>query len=337
MRSSWKAASVSAFATIAMLGACDARDATPVSPSNPPVPVGAESDVATIWSDWSTPTNLGSVVNSAANDQHPGISRDGLSLYFSSDRAGGFGDFDLYVSQRSTVDDDWGPPQNVGATVNSSARDLSPTLSYDGHRMFFHSGRPGGCGGFDLYVTTRENVHDDFAWGPPINLGCTVNSSANDAGPTYTEEDGGPVLYFTSTRAGGFGDFDIYKSYEQTDGSWGPAIHVPELSGAFRDTRTAVSRTGRELFLSSDATGRTNGIGGQDLWVSTRSSRGDPWSTPTNLGPIVNTASFDGAPALSFDGSVLYFYSDRPGGRGAADLYCATRTRWGSGRPVPHC
>ena len=102
---------------------------------------------------------------------------------------------------------------------------------------------------------------------------------------------------------------------------------VSELSGPFRDSRTAVFRNGLELILSSDATGRPGGIGGQDLWVSTRSSTLDPWSTPQNLGTGVNTTAFDGAPALSWDGTALYFFSARPGGFGGNDLYVTTRSR----------
>ncbi len=106
-------------------------------------------------------------------------------------------------------------------------------------------------------------------------------------------------------------------------------MDVTELNGPYRDTRTAIRRDGLELFISSDATGRSGGVGGQDLWVSTRATTADPWSAPVNLGPTVNSVSFDGAPALSFDGTTLYFFSARPGGVGANDLYVTTRTRLG--------
>jgi len=104
---------------------------------------------------------------------------------------------------------------------------------------------------------------------------------------------------------------------------------VTELNGPYRDTRTAIRRDGLELFISSDATGRPGGVGGQDLWVSRRATTSDPWSTPVNLGPTVNSSYFDGAPALSFDGTTLYFFSARPGGFGANDLYVTTRARLG--------
>jgi hypothetical protein len=319
------------------LQACDPT-APPVAPPSGDDLLPLDATESLTWSAWSTPVNLGPVVNSSASDQHPAISADGLSLYFVSDRAGGLGGLDIYVSQRTAIGDAWGPPQNLGPTINSDVTDMAPDLTPDGHRLFFHSGpRADGCGGFDLYMSTRDDVHDDFAWGPPVNLGCVINSTANDAGPTYTEEAGGPTLYFTSTRLGGPGDFDIYKSTMQADGTWGAAVLVPELSKPYRDTRTAISRTGLELFISSDVTGRPGGIGGQDLWVSTRGSRADDWSEPVNLGPTVNTTAFDGAPALSFDGTTLYFFSNRPGGSGGNDLYCTTRSAPGAGRPAPSC
>ena len=68
----------------------------------------APSALAQKYSDWSAPVNLGPAINSASSDQGPAISKDGLSLYFTSNRSGGLGGFDMYVSQRTSVDDPWG-------------------------------------------------------------------------------------------------------------------------------------------------------------------------------------------------------------------------------------
>ena len=69
------------------------------------------------------------------------------------------------------------------------------------------------------------------------------------------------------------------------------------------------------------------GFGKQHLWVSTRKDTEDPWSKPVNLGPVVNTPNNEGSPALSRDGTTLYFHSDRPGGAGLLDLYMTTRAK----------
>src|SRR5262245_26589540 len=98
------------------------------------------------YSDWGTPVNLGGAINSAASDQHPALSKDGLSLYFTSDRPGGFGGLDLWVSQRESEEAPWGAPVNLGPTVNSGATDMAPAFSPDGHHLYFHSDRPGGLG-----------------------------------------------------------------------------------------------------------------------------------------------------------------------------------------------
>ena len=311
------------------------------NPDNGPVGPGAAIRVAAdaskadqpAYGPWGAPVNLGPVVNSAYNDQHPSISKDGLSLYFVSNRPGGFGGNDIWVSQRATVDDAWGTPQNLGPSINTSSNDFAPDLSIDGHHLYMNSDRPGGCGGSDLYVARRHDKDDDFGWGQPENLGCAVNTIYDEAGPLFFEDETSGVqnLYFTSfNRPGGLGDFDIYVSTRSSDDEpWGPGVDVTELNGPYRDTRTAIRRDGLELFISSDATGRSGGVGGQDLWVSTRATTADPWSAPVNLGPTVNSVSFDGAPALSFDGTTLYFFSARPGGFGANDLYVTTRARLG--------
>src|SRR5262245_57304076 len=80
------------------------------------------------FSDWSIPVNLGPFINSAANDQHAGISPDNLSLYFASDRAGGSSSSDLWFSRRPSVDAPWPPPQNLGIQINSPAGEFAPAF-----------------------------------------------------------------------------------------------------------------------------------------------------------------------------------------------------------------
>src|SRR5688572_21147910 len=91
--------------------------------------VGPMSLASAQWSEWSVPVNLGPTVNSPFADNIPDLSKNGLSLYFSSNRPGGSGASDLWVSRRGSVDDAWGLPENLGPTVNSSAGDLGPNVS----------------------------------------------------------------------------------------------------------------------------------------------------------------------------------------------------------------
>jgi hypothetical protein len=161
-------------------------------------------------------STLARVVNSPSEDLLPAVSRDGLSFYFASVRpdVGNVGP-DLWVSHRTNVEIPWGPAQNLGSTLNMPApiADNGAALSIDGHRLFFHSNRPGGLGGQDLYVSRRRDNPDDLGWEAPVNLGGAINSSANDTGPAYFEDQDGTVsLYFTSARTRGLGGNDIYMS-----------------------------------------------------------------------------------------------------------------------------
>ncbi len=278
------------------------------------------------YSDWSAPVNLGPIVNSVYTEAGSFISKDGLSFYFSSYLPGGYGSLDIWVSQRASVDDSWGTPQNLGPDINTSGSDTTPTISLDGHWLFFASNRAGGFGGLDLYVSRRHNKRDDFGWQPPVNLGSGVNTAAGERGPAYFEDDesGTITLYFSSTRPGGVGFEDIYASTLQPDETYGSAVLVPELSSPFYDSNPAIRRDGLEMILGSY---RPGGIGDADLYVSTRASTADPWSPPVNLGVVVNSSVLDFRPALSFDGTELYFHSARSGGYGGFDVYRSTRTK----------
>ena len=111
---------------------------------------------------WGTPANLGPVVNSSADEQTPTISHDGLTLVFSSERAGGRGPDNLWMSTRPSTKQDWGLPVNLGSLVNSSGPDYECCLSYDGLALLFISERVGGLGGSDAYVTIRSNINDPW-------------------------------------------------------------------------------------------------------------------------------------------------------------------------------
>jgi hypothetical protein len=301
------------------------------------------------FSEWSAPVNLGATVNSSSPDIAPTLSKNELSLYFSSTRPGGAGGFDIWVSQRARRTEPWGPPQNLGSTINTGFNDQGTAISRDGHLLFFVSDRPGGYGGQDIWVSWRGHTRDDFAWQPPVNLGAGVNSEASDHGPGYfqNDDDGVPLLYFGSDRPGGVGLDDIYVAALTRGGSFGHATLVAELSTPDADVGPDVRHDGLEMYIHSN---RPGSLGLFDLWVSTRESVSDAWSDPrrldvidarrsarrrelplwtepANLGVIVNTTFAEGQPAISSDRKTLFFFSNRPGGVGSADLYVTTRTR----------
>src|SRR5262249_13966542 len=157
------------------------------------------------FSDWSRPVNLGASINTQHSEFHMAISVDELSLFFSSDRPGGFGANDLWVAQRASRDDDWEPAQNLGPMFNTSGSEACVALSPDEHRLFFCSNGLGGFGGFDIFVSFRKDTSDNFGWEEPINLGEGVNSEFDDGDETFFADPytGVVTLYFASNRPGG--------------------------------------------------------------------------------------------------------------------------------------
>lgn len=282
------------------------------------------------FSEWSQPVSLGPVVNSANADRWPAISPNGLSLYFSSNRPGGSGNQDIYVTRRANLDAPWGTPRNLGPTINSPVRDNSPSMSRDGHWLIFSSERvvTDGCAGHGtngFYVSYRGNTEDDFAWEPPVILDCQLAGDEEHVGLTsfHDEFTGMTTYYFQSTKSGGLGSFDYYKSTRGLNGGFSKPVPVPELNTPLVDSSATVRTDGLEMILSYNFT--TPLLDG-DLWVSTRETTLQPWSTPRSLGPMLNTADDESFMVLSCDATTLFFASNRPGGLGAgSDLYFTTR------------
>ncbi len=180
-------------------------------------------------------------------------------------------------------------------------------------------------GNLEIYAAFRADTNDNFGWGPPINLGKGVNSGHPNGDPSIfiDPQTGVVTLYFARLDRDG-DDWNIYQSVQGADGTFGDAVLVTELNTRYRETHPTVRRDGLEVIFTSN---RPGSLGGLDLWVSTRPTTGDTWSTPVNLGPTVNTEFDDRAPYLSDDGLTLVLASNRPGGFGGDDLYVSTRKK----------
>lgn len=318
-----RTAMLASLAQVALLLACETESPLPSEPA----PGIAGHAFFADQSPWSEPVHLGAVVNSPFAELKPALSRDELSLYFGSNRPDGLGAFDIWVSQRACLDCPWGPPTNLGPPINGSDNGGQPSLSKDGHLLFFSSNRAGGFGGEDIWMSRRADPKDDFGWGPPVNLGPDVNTLANENGPSYVKaaEGSHANLYFSRAP-----ELNIYYVPITRHGeSRGPAVLVSELSDPAGGPRSPTVRAdGRELIFWASAT--RGGLGLADLWVSTRHSVHDPWSTPQNLGRPVNSEFGELEPGLSHDGRALVFSASQTrGGVGLNDLWMSTRTPMG--------
>lgn len=150
---------------------------------------------------WTNVRNLGPEVNSPYWDSHPSLSIDGRTLYFASDRPGGKGKVDIWISRN--VNGIWGAPVNAG-DVNTQYDDMSPSIAPDSRTFYFASNRPGGMGGFDLYTAkvSGTNFTNLRAMSAP------VNSASDDY--FYFGQNTSERAYFCSNRSGGAGGIDIY-------------------------------------------------------------------------------------------------------------------------------
>jgi outer membrane protein OmpA-like peptidoglycan-associated protein/tetratricopeptide (TPR) repeat protein len=148
-----------------------------------------------IYSDnkWTTPINMGHVVNSAAWDSQPSLSADGRILYFASNRLGTIGQSDLWMTYRDERNK-WVTPINLGPTINSLGKEETPFLHPDNQTLYFRSnGRP-GMGQFDIYVSRKDRKTDE--WTEPINLGYPINSEGDEGGLIVSLD--GKTGYFSS-------------------------------------------------------------------------------------------------------------------------------------------
>lgn len=152
---------------------------------------------------WSPMMKLNKNINSEFYETHACVSSDGKYLYFASNKRGGYGDLDIYVSERVSGDD-WGLPRNLGETINSSFNENTPFLSTDGSMLYFSSEGHNNMGGYDIFVSQLNTTGD---WSIPINLGYPINST--DDNIFYQPIGNGSKGLMSIFDIDGFGDQDI--------------------------------------------------------------------------------------------------------------------------------
>ncbi|MFB0554093.1 MAG: DUF4440 domain-containing protein [Phycisphaerae bacterium] len=226
------------------------------------------------------------------------------------------------ATEVAKADFTFGTPTNLGPTVNDPSYDVTPSISDDGLELYFGSGRPGGYGDTDIWVTTRATTDDD--WGEPVNLGPIVNSSAAEGNPSISHD--GLTLYFSdwaNPRPGGVGGVDIWVTTRVTkDDPWGEPVNLgPTVNSSDGDHCQSFSSDGLELYFESD---RPGGLGSDDLWVTTRATTEDDWGTSVWLGPTINSSGIDHCPSISADGLTLFF-DYTPAGEEIGDLMVTRR------------
>jgi len=270
---------------------------------------------------FGTPINLGPTVNSSSRDFSASISADGLSLFFISNRPGGVGGLDIWVTTRETLDDEWGTPANLGPTINTPVGEWGVSISSDGLSLYFDTSQSGSVAINDLWVATRATTDDD--WGNPVNLGPTVNSSGDDYTSSISADD--LSLYFMSNRSGGVGAYDLWVTTRETiHDPWGTPVNLgPTVNSSAFDVFPGISADGLLLFFASFASDGSGGYSRTDIWVTRRATTNDDWGEPVNLGSTVNSSAFEDYPNVSADGSTLFFRTSLSGLNSGGDIWQA--------------
>jgi hypothetical protein len=157
-----------------------------------------------VGNEWTKPVKLNSNINTDAWEGSCSVSADGKFLYFASERAGGLGGRDIYVSEK--VNGDWGPAKNMGPNINTAYDDDAPFIHPDGITMFFSSKGHMSIGGYDIMFSLKK----ENEWLAPRSMGLPLNTTEDDR--YYVIDSKGEKGYFSSNRSGsgGFGNQDIY-------------------------------------------------------------------------------------------------------------------------------
>jgi Tol biopolymer transport system component len=223
---------------------------------------------------WGAPERLPSSVNDpTANDFSARLSHDGKSLYFGSNRSGGFGSGDIYVSTRESPAHPWSPAQNLGSLVNTEMFEAFATPSADGNTLYFERSTVAASPDADIWVTTRKNENEP--WGNPYRLDEPINGPNGEFSPSISVD--GLSLYFGSMRTGNFGFIDIWVSRrESLITPWGQPENLgPNINSPFSLTLAPfITNNGDSLYFMSSRPGGLGQPGCQfinclDLYVAT--------------------------------------------------------------------
>ena len=178
--------------------------------------------------------NAGEPVNSKAWESQPTMTSDGETLYFASDRDGGYGGTDIWMATKVGETQNglpmWGNPVNLGSSVNTGDDERSPFISKEGTTLYFASDGHQGFGGYDIYMSVQQQGE----WSRAENLGSIINSSDDEM--FFHAPQSNQPFYFASARSGGFGGLDLFSGTPNVFGQ-----------GVFHLTVNVVDSTNRAL------------------------------------------------------------------------------------------
>lgn len=262
-----------------------------------------------IGDQYAKPENLGQVINSVNADLDAYVAPDESYIVFTSDRPGGLGTGDLYVSKRK--EGAWTPPQNLGPMINTPGFECCPSVSPDGKYFYYTTQGLGRNGIYQADIAALSLEQQDLPEEPKL-FADGIISTPGSMSLTFSPD--GKTLWFAEAGA------SIMVSH-LSGGNWSAPAPIA-FSGRYFDFSPCLSPDGSELVFSSSRprAGQKLSLG---LWAVERTATG--WGAPKELGAAIN-GSGDGAgsPSLAANGT-LYFVSQRPDSIGGLDIYRSKR------------
>ena len=163
---------------------------------------------------WGQPRNMGAPVNSRYWESFPSLSIDGYTLYFASNRPGGYGGTDIWCC--TLEEGRWSEPKNLGPAINTKGNETAPYIHFDDKTLYFASDGHTGMGGMDLYCAKRKECKGEQGstkeceeWGDVKNLGYPINTAGEENNLIVAPD--GRTAIFSSDRYGGYGNQDLYS------------------------------------------------------------------------------------------------------------------------------
>lgn len=232
---------------------------------------------------WGAAAYLSKFINTAEyNEGAQSISQDGKYLFFTGcNRPDGMGRCDIYVAQKKG--DDWGKPFNLGAPVNSSGWESQPSISADGHTLYFVSNRKGGYGGYDIWKCRLT----DKGWSEPENLGPNINTPYDEQSPFIHPDDS--TLYFCSNGWPGLGNKDLFVSRINPAGKWQKPENLGyPINSCGDENGMSISTTGGFAYFASNT---LSGYGGFDIYMFELPEKARPHAVTYVKGSIVDATT----------------------------------------------
>ena len=244
----------------------------------------------TLW----TITKLPKEINTPNDEYFPQLTADNKTLIFTRKTSN---QENFYES--NFENDHWSDAKKLEGLVNSEEyNEGAHCISPDGKYLYFTGcNRPNGLGSCDIYVSKKENDR----WSTPHNLGPQINTKGWEAQPSISAD--GKTLYFVSNRAGGYGGYDLYKSHLNEKGHWSRPVNLaPHINTPYDESAPYIHADNQSLYFASDG---WPGFGRKDIFKSTVDSANN-WSTPQNLGPLINNYQEQMSMHVNMNGTVAH-------------------------------